>query len=105
LEDLELKLANGADYDGLLITGDIAYGGKQDQYKRAQQWLDEVFDRAGVSPNNTYMVPGNHDVDRDYVQPEFPLWDSHVRLRETADPVVWRWPSFICGESRRLLPT
>jgi hypothetical protein len=36
------------------------------------------------------MVPGNHDVDRRYVEPEFPLWDSHVRLREAADPIVWR---------------
>jgi hypothetical protein len=90
LEDLEIRPADGAGYDGLLITGDIAFHGKLEQYKRAQGWLDEVFDRAGVSPANTYMVPGNHDVDRDYVQPEFPLWDSHVRLRDTADPVVWR---------------
>jgi hypothetical protein len=36
------------------------------------------------------VVPGNHDVDRDYVQPALPLWDSHVRLRDSAEPVVWR---------------
>ena len=90
LEDLALKPADGAAYDGLLITGDIAFGGKQEQYKTAQGWLDEVFSRTGASAANTYMVPGNHDVDRAYVEPEFPLWDSHVRLRETADPVIWR---------------
>ncbi len=90
LKDLELKPADGADYDGLLITGDIAYHGKQDEYRTAQAWLDEVFTKTGASAANTYMVPGNHDVDRDYVEPEFPLWDSHVRLRESADPVVWR---------------
>ena len=90
LEDLALKPAEGAAYDGLLITGDIAFGGKQDDYKRAQEWLDQVFARADVSPATTFTVPGNHDVDRAYVEPEFPLWDSHVRLRETADPVLWR---------------
>lgn len=90
LEDLAVKPADGADYDGVLITGDIAFGGKQGDYKRAQEWLDQVFTRAGVSPATTFTVPGNHDVDRAYVEPEFPLFDSHVRLRETADPVVWR---------------
>jgi len=90
IEDLAQKLDGVADYDGLLITGDIAFAGKQAEYKKAQQWLDEVFIRTGLSPTSTYMIPGNHDVDRTYVEPEFPLWDSHVRLRETADPVVWR---------------
>jgi 3',5'-cyclic AMP phosphodiesterase CpdA len=90
LEDLETKPANGADYDGILITGDIAFGGLQDEYKTAQRWLDEVFIKTGASAATTYMVPGNHDVDRSYLEPEFPLWDSHVRLRTAADPVVWR---------------
>src|SRR5208283_3538225 len=55
LEDLEQKHADGARYDGLLITGDIAYGGKQDDYKKAQQFLDEVFTRTGASATTTYM--------------------------------------------------
>jgi 3',5'-cyclic AMP phosphodiesterase CpdA len=90
LEDIELNPGDVAEYDGLLITGDIAFAGKLSDYKRAQAWLDELFSRTGTSAANTYVVPGNHDVDRDYVQPELPLWDSHVRLRESADPVVWR---------------
>ncbi|MGA9622974.1 MAG: metallophosphoesterase [Bryobacteraceae bacterium] len=90
LEDLERRPADGAGYDGLLITGDIAFAGKHEEYQRAQVWLDEVFTRTGASAASTYVVPGNHDVDRAYVEPEFPLWDSHVRLREAADPVVWR---------------
>jgi calcineurin-like phosphoesterase family protein len=89
LEDLERDPAKTGHYDGVLITGDIAFGGKLEEYRRAQVWLDELFHRTGVRAASTYIVPGNHDIDRDYVQPEFPLWDSHVRLRETADPVVW----------------
>ena len=49
LEDLEIKPADGAGYDGLLITGDIAFGGKRDEYVRAQEWLDEVFGRTDTS--------------------------------------------------------
>jgi predicted MPP superfamily phosphohydrolase len=90
LDDLEEKPADGAAYNGLLITGDIAFTGKTDDYRRVQNWLDKVFAKTGASPAKTYFVPGNHDVDRDYVDPTFPLWDSHVRLRESADSVVWR---------------
>jgi predicted MPP superfamily phosphohydrolase len=90
LEDLETKPADGADYDGILITGDIAFGGKQANYVTAQTWLDEVFVRTGATASNTYVIPGNHDVDRDYVEPDLPLWESHVRLRQDPDPVVWR---------------
>lgn len=90
LEDLQQKPADGANYDGVLITGDIAYGGKQDDYKKAQLFLNEIFNRTGTSASRTYMIPGNHDIDRDYVEPEFPLWASHVGLRESKDPVIWR---------------
>jgi predicted MPP superfamily phosphohydrolase len=90
LEDLELKPADGEDYDGLLITGDIAFAGKPDDYQKAQAWLNEVYERTGTAAANTYTVPGNHDVDRSYVEPEFPLFASHSQLRAVADPVVWR---------------
>jgi len=42
--------------------------------KKAQLFLDEIFNRTGTSASRTYMIPGNHDIDRDYVEPEFPLW-------------------------------
>src|SRR5438132_1141446 len=76
IEDIEQKPADGAAYDALLITGDIAFSGVTDDFKKAQQWLDEVFKRTGLSPAQTSVIPGNHDVDRSYVLPEFPLWDS-----------------------------
>ena len=43
LEDLASKPAEGANYNGILITGDIAFGGKHEEYKTAQRWLDQVF--------------------------------------------------------------
>jgi predicted MPP superfamily phosphohydrolase len=90
LDDLETKPANGAPYDALLITGDIAFSGKPKEYKTAQDWLDQLFARSGLSRKETYMVPGNHDVDRDYVEPDLPLWASHVSIRSDQNPVKWR---------------
>ena len=90
IDDLETKPADGAAYDGLLLTGDVGFAGKVEDYERAERWLDKVFARAGVDPTTTFCVPGNHDVDRAFVDPALPLWDSHVRLRTSDDPVVWR---------------
>jgi len=89
LEDLERKPADGADYDGVLITGDIAFGGKHEQYKHAQDWINELLERTGAAATNTYMVPGNHDIDREFVKPSLPLWAAHEALRRADDPAVW----------------
>lgn len=89
LEDLVKRPTVATRYDGVLITGDIAFGGKLEDYKRAQDWLNELFSQTGTSPENTYVVPGNHDVDRDFVKPEFPLWDSHARIRREPNPNTW----------------
>src|SRR5688572_30814997 len=71
LEDLASRPAGHVPYDGLLITGDIAYGGKKQDFDRAKEFLEEVFRVSGILPKRTYMVPGNHDVDRSFVHPTF----------------------------------
>lgn len=90
LEDIAVKPADGAAYDAVLITGDIAYSGQQAEYKRAREFLSELFIRIGDLATNTFMVPGNHDVDRNFVAPDLPLWAAHARLRAATDPGVWR---------------
>jgi predicted MPP superfamily phosphohydrolase len=90
LDDVETKPADGMGYDGVLITGDIAYSGQHTEYARAKEFLDELYHRIGDLAANTFMVPGNHDVDRNFVSPDLPLWAAHARLREANDPTVWR---------------
>ena len=90
LADLATRPANGVGYDALLITGDIAYSGKKEEYETAKQFLEEVYSRTGLSMNETYVVPGNHDVDRAHVQPTFPLWASHAEIRQHENPIHWR---------------
>jgi predicted phosphodiesterase len=87
LADLKSKPA-GSSYDGLLITGDIAFSGKKNEYDRARAWLEEVYSGTGVLPEHTYMVPGNHDVNREMVVPKGAIWNNHVMLREITDRVV-----------------
>src|SRR5438045_3279759 len=73
LDDLAAKPAGPVPYDALLITGDVAFSGKKTDFERAKTFLEEVFVRTGIKPAQTYMVPGNHDVDRDFVGPKLPL--------------------------------
>lgn len=50
---------------GILVTGDVAFSGKTEQYDAAGKWLDALAEGIGCSIHQVQMVPGNHDVDRD----------------------------------------
>ncbi|HEV2602969.1 MAG TPA: metallophosphoesterase [Microvirga sp.] len=50
---------------GILVTGDIAYSGKAEQYAEAGRWLDRLAEAIGCPIHRVRMIPGNHDVDRD----------------------------------------
>ena len=49
---------------GLIVTGDIAYAGKQGEYRSAAQWLDRLTAAIGCEITDVQVVPGNHDIDR-----------------------------------------
>lgn len=50
---------------GILVTGDIAFSGKAEQYTAAGQWLDNLAEGIGCPIHQVQMIPGNHDLDRD----------------------------------------
>jgi metallophosphoesterase superfamily enzyme len=56
----ELKTTAAA----ILVTGDIAYSGVEEQFKVAGEWLDALAEAVGCPPNQVQLVPGNHDLDR-----------------------------------------
>ncbi|WP_395751681.1 metallophosphoesterase family protein [Prosthecobacter sp.] len=89
LDDLALNPTGSAKYDAVLICGDIAFSGAKTEYDKAKLFLNEVFSRTSLSMKETYVVPGNHDVDRNHVKPTFPLWASHAEIRRNPDRVHW----------------
>lgn len=54
--------------DAILITGDIAHAGKQDEYTFARNWLRDLCEGLNCEPGKVFTVPGNHDVDRSVIQ-------------------------------------
>jgi predicted phosphodiesterase len=52
---------------GIIVTGDIAYAGKKEEYSAAAHWLDRVAAAVGCPIYEIQVVPGNHDIDRDEI--------------------------------------
>ena len=52
------------DVDAILVTGDIAFKGMKEEYDVAVAWLEKLADAVGCNRHRLYVVPGNHDVDR-----------------------------------------
>lgn len=51
--------------DGILISGDIAYHGAEEEYDFAYAWLETALcPAAGCNIQDIFVVPGNHDVER-----------------------------------------
>ena len=71
---------------GIVVTGDIAYAGKTEDYRVASDWLTHVAGLTGCRPENIWVTPGNHDIDRDDVRASELLKDMHRTLRSTRGP-------------------
>jgi predicted phosphodiesterase len=55
--------------DAVFFTGDVAFSGQVEQYNRAAGWFDEILEACGLAGRRDrfFVVPGNHDVNRQEV--------------------------------------
>ncbi len=51
----------------IIISGDIAFSGKTEEYDLAAKFFDKLLTITGLTPDYLFMVPGNHDVDRNEI--------------------------------------
>lgn len=68
MRDKLLQTAKGlAPVDCLFITGDLRYGKKETKSypPEALEFIRQLQDTLGTCPADTFVVPGNHDVNRD----------------------------------------
>ena len=62
----KMRAQVGATVASVLLSGDIAFAGKAEEYDFAYAWLEnEVCPTVGCPIENIFVIPGNHDVDRD----------------------------------------
>lgn len=63
-EDIRRHFADGA-ADFILVSGDLAFSGKAEDYALVERFLDRVGGTAGVPRERIFCIPGNHDIERD----------------------------------------
>jgi predicted phosphodiesterase len=87
IDDARAEVAKlGSKASGLIVTGDIAYSGKEREYRTAAEWLGKLTDAIGCERVNVQMVPGNHDIDRDKIS--VPIECVLAQIRENGDAVL-----------------
>jgi 3',5'-cyclic AMP phosphodiesterase CpdA len=65
IEDARAEVSKlGGKVHGVIVTGDIAYSGREEEYTLAAEWLAELTDAIGCERTDVQLVPGNHDIDR-----------------------------------------
>ena len=69
IEDVKLvaKSLESGRAAGIIVTGDIAFGGRVEEYTAAAAWLDKIAEAVGCDIFDIQVVPGNHDIDRDKI--------------------------------------
>lgn len=87
LDDAAAEVSKmGVSASGVIVTGDIAYAAKYDEYLKAGEWLDALAERVGCSRLDIQMVPGNHDIDRNAITP---MAKYHLdAIRDQGDAVL-----------------
>jgi predicted phosphodiesterase len=58
----------------LILTGDIAYSGKKEEYEIAKEYIDNIIKVIGITNKEVIIVPGNHDVDRSKIEQHHIDW-------------------------------
>jgi tetratricopeptide (TPR) repeat protein len=58
--------------DAILVTGDIAWSGQPEEYQEAALWLRDTAFAVDLGPARVFVVPGNHDVDREAPRTQAP---------------------------------
>jgi hypothetical protein len=64
LRDIESRIGDFGKPQFVLISGDLAYSGREAEYEVASQFVGRLAAVLGMPTSDVFIVPGNHDVDR-----------------------------------------
>jgi predicted MPP superfamily phosphohydrolase len=81
MRDVRAKVAELGSIDGILVGGDIAYKGHPKEYEAATDWLKKLAQTCRCDPKTrVFVVPGNHDVDREIVRKQPSVQNAHAAI-------------------------
>lgn len=75
----------------VVLTGDIAFQGKKEEYDIVAKYLTRLMDELDLPTERLFIVPGNHDVNRKLYRPtDRPLYDSMRDLNKELENTTFR---------------
>lgn len=81
--DVEYIAKEFSRVDGILVSGDVAFGGKNDEYLYATDWLTKLTKIINCPEVNVFTIPGNHDIDRTVIDEHHFIYDWHQQITAT----------------------
>lgn len=57
--------------DLVFVTGDIAFSGNAKEYELAEEFLKKLCERISLPKEHLFLIPGNHDIDRELEEDAF----------------------------------
>jgi hypothetical protein len=85
LQDLVKQAKRYGGLHAILISGDIAYGGRTDEYELANNWIQELCEKTGCPVTGVFVCPGNHDIDHTVLKKRIFLEDAHKAIRSESN--------------------
>jgi metallophosphoesterase superfamily enzyme len=71
----------------ILITGDISYSGKHDEFKTAVHWIEQLTAGCGCHETHVCTIPGNHDCDRTAITNQARMVYAQLRAHNSPEMV------------------
>lgn len=65
VRDIRSRTQNHPTIKFIVVSGDLAHEGKREQYNLVESFLDDLVSAVQLTRSDVFIVPGNHDVDRD----------------------------------------
>ena len=68
LRDIQQQIIERGPAAAILIGGDIAFKGAEEEYRTATAWISKLCDVASCPQERVFVVPGNHDINREAIR-------------------------------------
>ncbi|MBU1341647.1 MAG: metallophosphoesterase [Proteobacteria bacterium] len=83
LKRIERDKEKGINPEIVIVSGDIAFSGKKEEYDLAEDFFEKLIKHTGINREKLFIVPGNHDVNRRcYRKSDIPVYSSMRDLNE-----------------------
>ena len=76
--------------NSIFVTGDLAFSGNvrsKNEYDRVKDWLAQVANTVGIGSDKIFVVPGNHDVQRNVEEQKNEVHHLLRRLRSGEEKI------------------